>query len=156
MNICDINHKVVARKRARRIGRGAGSGSGKTAGRGQQGLGARTGGNFLRGYVGGQTQLKNRFPKRGFNNAEFADVYAPVNVATLSERFADGETVSPDTLNQKGVTVRRGDMIKILGTGDCAKKLTVQAHKFSASAKAKIEKAGGTIQMIAAGKGGHV
>ncbi len=122
---------------------------GKTAGRGQKGLGSRTGANYLRGFVGGQTQLKERLPKVGFNNAVHAVVYQPVNLAWLNDNFADGDVVDFATLREKGMTVRRGDLIKVLAHGEIAKKLTVKVNAASKSAKDKIEKAGGTVELIA-------
>ncbi len=148
MNLTDVFNAVKAHKRRHRVGRGAGSGSGKTAGRGQKGLGSRTGANYLRGFVGGQTQLKEALPKVGFNNSNYTTVYLPVNLEFLNENFADGETVEFKTLRDKGFGIRRGDLIKILSRGDLAKKLTVKANAVSASAREKIEKAGGTIELI--------
>lgn len=150
MNLTDVFNKVEGHKRKKRIGRGAGSGHGKTAGRGQKGLGSRTGANYLRGYVGGQTQLKERLPKVGFNNAVHATVYLPVNVTWLNDNFEDGETVDFATLRAKGFTVRRGDLVKVLGHGDLTKKLTVKLNAATKSAKEKIEKAGGTVECIPA------
>lgn len=149
MNLTDVFNAVKAHKRAKRVGRGAGSGWGKTAGRGQKGLGSRTGANYLRGYVGGQTQLKERLPKVGFNNVVHATIYQPVNLAFLNEKFADGETVDFKSLRQKGFNIRRGELIKVLGSGDLQKKLTVKANAVSKSAKEKIEKAGGTVEVLA-------
>jgi ribosomal protein L15, bacterial/organelle len=148
MNLTDVFNAVTGHKRKRRIGRGAGSGSGKTAGRGQKGFGARTGHNFLRGYVGGQTQLKERLPKVGFNNAVHAKVYLPINLAFLNEKFENGETVDFKTLRAKGFNIRRGDILKVLGGGDLQKKLTVKAHAISKAAKEKIEKAGGSVEIL--------
>ncbi len=147
MNLTDVFNAVTGHKRKRRIGRGAGSGSGKTAGRGQKGLGSRTGANWLRGFVGGQTQLKERLPKVGFNNANYAKIYLPVNLDWLNENYADGEVVDAKTLCEKGFTVRRGDMVKVLGHGDLAKKLTVKTHAVSKTAQEKIEKAGGSVDL---------
>lgn len=148
MNLTDIFHGVKAHKRRHRVGRGSGSGSGKTAGRGQKGLGSRTGANFLRGFVGGQTQLKERLPKVGFNNVVHAVVYAPVNLAFIDKHFADGETVDVQSLRSKGYGIRRGELLKVLGAGDISKKIAVKAHAISASARAKIEKAGGSVEIV--------
>jgi large subunit ribosomal protein L15 len=148
MNLTDVSNGVKAHKRRRRVGRGAGSGMGKTAGRGQKGLGSRTGANYLRGYVGGQTQLKERLPKVGFNNAVHTTVYLPVNLDFLDKNFADGDTIEFTTLRDKGFGVRRGDLVKVLGHGDIAKKLTVKVNAISATAREKIEKAGGTVELI--------
>lgn len=148
MNLTDVFNKVAAHKRKKRVGRGAGSGSGKTAGRGQKGLGSRTGANYLRGYVGGQTQLKERLPKVGFNNAVHATVYLPLNLDWLNENFADGDVVELKTLRDKGFGVRRGDRVKVLGHGDLEKKLTVKVNAVSRTAREKIEKAGGSVEVI--------
>jgi large subunit ribosomal protein L15 len=153
MNLTDVLNSVEGHKKKRRIGRGAGSGSGKTAGRGQKGLGSRTGANFLRGYVGGQTQLKERLPKVGFNNAVHATTYLPVNLDWLEQNFENGETVDFVTLREKGFTVRRGDLVKVLGHGELTKKLTVKLNAASKSAKEKIEKAGGSVELIPAEAG---
>lgn len=148
MNLTDVFNKVKAHKRRKRIGRGAGSGHGKTAGRGQKGLGSRTGANYLRGYVGGQTQLKERLPKVGFNNTVHATTYLPLNLAFIEERFENGEVIEFATLRAKGFSVRRGDLVKVLGNGDLTKKVTVKVNAVSASAQDKIEKAGGSVELI--------
>lgn len=150
MNLTDVFNGVKAHKRKKRIGRGAGSGHGKTAGRGQKGLGSRTGANYLRGFVGGQTQLKERLPKVGFNNAIHTTVYLPVNLDFLDKNFADGDTVDFKSLKSKGFGIRRGDLVKVLGYGDIAKKLTLKVNAVSAAAKEKVEKAGGAVELIAA------
>lgn len=157
MNLTDVFNNVKGHKRRHRVGRGAGSGSGKTAGRGQKGFGSRTGHNTLRGFVGGQTQLKTRLPKVGFNNANHATVYLPVNLAFLDQHFADGDVVDYASLRQKGLGIRRGDLVKVLGAGEFGKKLTVKVNAVSAAAKAKIEKAGGTVELLESGtKAGKV
>lgn len=148
MNLTDVFNKVTAHKRKKRVGRGAGSGHGKTAGRGQKGLGSRTGANYLRGYVGGQTQLKERLPKVGFNNAVHTTTYLPVNLDWLDKNFADGDVVEVKTLRAKGFSVRRGDLVKVLGHGEISKKLTVKVNSISKTAQAKIEKAGGSVELI--------
>lgn len=150
MNLTDVFNAVKGHKRRKRIGRGAGSGHGKTAGRGQKGLGSRTGANYLRGYVGGQTQLKERLPKIGFNNANYTTIYQPVNLGFLEENFADGEVVDVKSLREKGVTIRRGDLIKVLALGDLTHKLTVKVNAVSAAAREKIEKAGGAVELVPA------
>lgn len=148
MNLTDVFNAVTGHKRKKRLGRGAGSGHGKTAGRGQKGLGSRTGANYLRGYVGGQTQLKERLPKVGFNNAVHATVYQPVNLSWLNDNFEDGAVVEVKTLREKGMTVRRGELVKVLGHGDLTKKLTVKTNAVSKTAKEKIEKAGGSVELL--------
>ncbi|MDR3211948.1 MAG: 50S ribosomal protein L15 [Planctomycetota bacterium] len=148
MNFTDVFNAVSAHKRRHRVGRGAGSGSGKTAGRGQKGLGSRTGANYLRGYVGGQTQLKERLPKIGFNNAVHTTSYLALNLAFLDQNFADGEVVEIATLRAKGFTIRRGDLVKLLGRGELAKRLTIRVHAVSASARKKVEAAGGSLELL--------
>lgn len=150
MNLNDVFNGVKARKRHKRVGRGAASGWGKTSGRGDKGLGSRTGGNYLRGFVGGQTQLKARLPKRGFNNAVHTTIYAPINIEFLEQVFDAGDVVDLGTLQSKGAGLRRGDLVKILARGELTKKLVVKANAISASAREKIEKAGGTVEILAA------
>ncbi len=148
MNITDVNNSVKAHKDRKRRGRGAASGLGKTSGHGQKGMGARSGANYLKGFVGGQEPLRQRLPKRGFNNAEFRTEYLPINLAFLSEKFENGATVGLEELAGAGITLRRNDKVKILGNGELEKKLTVKAHAFSKSAQEKIEKAGGTVEVL--------
>ena len=130
--------------KAYRKGRGAGSGNGKTSGRGHKGQKARSGGGVRPGFEGGQMPLYRRLPKRGFNNKRFAPDYIIVNIADL-EKF-EGTEVTAKALAEQGIITlpKVNDGIKILGNGDLTKKLDVKATKFSASAKEKIEKAGGT------------
>lgn len=134
---------------AYRKGRGAGSGNGKTAGRGHKGQNARSGGGVRPGFEGGQMPLYRRMPKRGFNNKRFAPQYIEVNVADL-EKFDNGAEVSAEILRDSGIISlpKVNDGIKILGNGELTKKLTVKATKFTASAKEKIEKAGGTVEEV--------
>ncbi len=153
MNLTDVFNAVTGHKKKKRIGRGAGSGHGKTAGRGQKGLGSRTGANYLRGFIGGQTQLKERLPKVGFNNAVHATTYLPLNLDWLERNFADGDTVDVAALRAKGFTVRRGELVKLLGHGDFSKKLAVKVNAASKTAKEKIEKAGGSLELVAAEAG---
>lgn len=148
MNLTDVFNSVKGHKRRKRVGRGAGSGHGKTAGRGQKGLGSRTGANYLRGYVGGQTQLKERLPKVGFNNAVHTTIYQPVNLDFLEKNFSDGDVVEYKTLRAYGFGIRRGELVKVLGHGDITKKLTVKVNAISATAKEKIEKAGGAVEIL--------
>ena len=135
--------------KAYRKGRGAGSGNGKTAGRGHKGQKARSGGGVRPGFEGGQMPLYRRLPKRGFNNKRFAPQYIEVNVSDL-EKFDNGAEVSAEILADAGIISlpKVNDGIKILGNGDLTKKLTVKAVKFTASAKEKIEKAGGTAEEV--------
>ena len=121
----------------KRVGRGAGSGLGKTSGKGHKGQNARSGGGVRVGFEGGQLPLFRRLSKRGFNNYEFRTVYATVNVEDLN-RFEDGTTVTPELLIETGLVKKELDGIKVLGNGELTKKLTVKANKFSDSAKTKI------------------
>jgi large subunit ribosomal protein L15 len=148
----DILSKLKAPEGSRterlRVGRGTGSGLGKTAGRGQKGQKARSKGNInKKHFQGGQTPLQRRLPKRGFRNP-FAAVVAAVNVGDL-EAFADGAEVSATELKAARILRGRFDLLKVLGEGELTKKLTVHAHRFSKGAAAKIEKAGGKVVVIA-------
>lgn len=131
----------------KRVGRGPGSGLGKTSGKGHKGQNARSGGGVRPGFEGGQLPLFRRLPKRGFNNYEFKTEYATVNISDLNE-FADGTVVGLEQLKECGLVKKEKDGIKILGNGELTKKLTVKANKFSNSAKSKIENAGGKIEVI--------
>ena len=130
-----------------RKGRGAGSGNGKTAGKGHKGQNARSGGGVRPGFEGGQLPLYRRLSKRGFNNYNFRTVYATVNVGDL-ERFEEGTTVTKELLIEVGLITKELDGVKILGNGELTKKLTVKANKFSSTAKTKIENVGGTTEVI--------
>ena len=130
-----------------RKGRGPGSGNGKTAGKGHKGQNARSGGGVRPGFEGGQIPLYRRLPKRGFHN-RFATVYAIVNVETLNECFDNGATVDMAALVEKKIIRKELDGLKVLGTGEITKKLTVKAKVFSATAKEKIEAAGGKAEVI--------
>lgn len=145
-------HQITAaaprRKNRRRVGRGEGSGKGKTAGRGTLGQGARSGSNAYPGFEGGQTRLLMRFPnRRGFTNHRFRRDYQPVNVGALAV-FPEGSVVGPDELTARGI-IEPG-LFKILADGDLEHALTVRAPKFSAAAKAKIESVGGSIEELRA------
>lgn len=146
MKLHDLQPAEGSAKKPYRKGRGAGSGNGKTAGRGHKGQWARSGGGVRPGFEGGQMPLARRLPKRGFKNI-FGTTYAPVNVSALN-RFEDGTEVTTELLLETGVVSREKDGIKILGSGDLTKKLTVKAAAFSASAKEKIEAAGGKAEVI--------
>ena len=146
MKLHDLQPAEGSAKKPYRKGRGAGSGNGKTAGRGHKGQWARSGGGVRAGFEGGQMPLARRLPKRGFTNI-FGTTYAPVNVSALN-RFEDGTEVTTELLLESGVVSREKDGIKILGNGDITKKLTVKAAAFSASAKEKIEAAGGKAEVI--------
>jgi len=145
MNLHNLKPRPGAKHRVKRLGCGESSGLGKTSGRGHKGQKSRSGGGVRPGFEGGQMPLHRRLPKRGFNNKRFQDKIAVVNVASLNERFDDGDTVNMETLKQARLVKGSYDGIKILGNGDLAKKLTVEACKVSATAKEKIEKAGGSI-----------
>ncbi|AIN93084.1 50S ribosomal protein L15 [Treponema putidum] len=127
------------------VGRGSSSGWGKTSGKGHKGQQARSGGKVYAGFEGGQMPLYRRVAKKGFSNYPFKKEVYVVNLAMLETKYSDGETVNKESLMQKGL-LRKGSLyVKILGTGDITKKLTVEVDRISASAKEKIEKAGGTI-----------
>lgn len=138
--------KVLYAKKLRRVGRGPGSGSGKTSGRGQKGAGSRSGYKTRPGFEGGQNPLYRRVPKRGFNNAEYSKEYSIVNLDRIAA--LDVQEVTPEILRERGVIQKICDGIKILGDGELKKAVTVKAHRFSKSAKAKIEKAGGQAILI--------
>ena len=134
------------RQNRNRVGRGPGSGNGKTSGRGQKGQNSRSGGGVRLGFEGGQTPLARRLPKRGFTNFNRKE-YAIVNVETLN-RFKEGTTVNVALLLEKGIIKKELSGLKVLGNGELTKKLTVEAVKFSKSAKEAIEKAGGKAEVI--------
>ena len=146
MKLQDLQPALGSTKKAYRKGRGAGSGNGKTAGRGHKGQWARSGGGVRPGFEGGKMPLARRLPKRGFHNI-FGTTYAPVNVSAL-ERFDNGTEVTTELLLETGVISKALDGVKILGSGELTKSLTVKAAAFSASAKEKIEKAGGKAEVI--------
>ena len=150
MKLNELKPAPGSTRRRRRVGRGIGSGNGKTAGRGHKGLGSRSHGNTPPGYEGGQMPLQRRIPKRGFRrllkNAARRDEMTPVNVGSLAV-FADGETIDPAVLADRGL-VRRGQRVKVLGDGDLKNKLTIRAHAFSKGARDKIAASGGMAEVI--------
>lgn len=146
MKLHELKPAEGSRKTRNRVGRGTGSGNGKTAGKGHKGQNARSGGGVRLGFEGGQTPLFRRLPKRGFTNVNRKD-FAIVNLETLN-RFEDGTEVTPELLLETGVVSNVKSGVKILGNGQLEKKLTVKANKFSASAKEAIESAGGTAEVI--------
>jgi large subunit ribosomal protein L15 len=148
MRLHTLTNRPGAKHRVKRLGCGESSGHGKTSTRGGKGQTARSGGSLKIGFEGGQTRLIVRMPRRGFNNAAHTLDYAIVNVDALNA-FDDGATVGPKELEAAGALQGRGAGVKVLGEGDLKKKLTVQAHKFSGSAKEKIEKAGGACEVLA-------
>ena len=146
MKLHEMKYTEGSRKSRNRVGRGQGSGNGKTAGRGQKGQGSRSGGGVRLGFEGGQTPLARRLPKRGFTNFTRKE-YAIVNVESLN-RFENGTEVTPQLLIETKLVRKELDGIKILGQGELEKTLTVKAHKFSKSAVAVIEQAGGKAEVI--------
>ncbi|HKR63507.1 MAG TPA: 50S ribosomal protein L15 [Thermoanaerobaculia bacterium] len=146
MELSNLKPKKGSRHAKKRVGRGPGSGHGKTAARGEKGQKSRSGYSGKRGFEGGQMPLHRRLPKRGFTNI-FKKDYAVVNISDL-ERFDNGATVDENALRQAGLVKGQHDGVKVLGDGELSKKLTVSATKFSASARKQIEAAGGTCQEI--------
>lgn len=146
MKLHEMKYNDGARRSTKRLGRGLGSGQGKTAGKGHKGQNARSGGGVAIGFEGGQTPLYKRIPKRGFNNFNRVE-YAVVNLDLLN-KFEDGAVVTPEVLKETGMVKNQLDGIKVLGNGSLEKKLTVKCNKISASAKAAIEKAGGTVEVL--------
>jgi large subunit ribosomal protein L15 len=144
MSLHEVHKDVHTHKKPRRIGRGIGSGKGKTAGKGHKGQIARAGWKALPIFQGGGSPLVRRVPKRGFTNSFALDV-AEVNVGDLEELFEAGAEVTPEALEKIGYLKKRYDVLKVLGDGELKKKLAVTAHRFSASAKTKIEAAGGSL-----------
>ncbi|MDP9728521.1 50S ribosomal protein L15 [Alicyclobacillus tolerans] len=147
MQIHELKGNPGSRKAPKRVGRGTSSGHGKTSTRGHKGQWARSGGGVRPGFEGGQNPLFKRLPKRGFSNEPFKKEYAVVNLESLNQ-FSEGTVVTPELLLETRLARKLLDGIKILGEGELNVKLTVQAHAFSASAKEKIESAGGTVEVI--------
>lgn len=147
MKLHELQPHPGATKERKRVGRGIGSGHGKTCGRGHKGQKSRSGDRKMPPWFeGGQTPLHMRVPKRGFTNPNRVE-YTPVNVGVLDKLFEEGAEVTPETLAEKGLCSKK-DLVKILGDGEITKKLKVKAHAFSKTAKEKIEKAGGTCEVI--------
>ena len=146
MNLHELSPAAGSNTKAYRKGRGAGSGNGKTAGRGHKGQWARSGGGVRVGFEGGQMPLARRIPKRGFHNI-FAKPLEALNISVL-DKFEDGAVVNAQALLEKGILSKCQYGVKILGNGSISKKLTVQASAFSASAKEKIEAAGGKVEVV--------
>ncbi|MDE6476425.1 MAG: 50S ribosomal protein L15 [Erysipelotrichaceae bacterium] len=146
MKLHEMKYTEGARRARKRIGRGHGSGHGKTAGKGHKGQNARSGGGVRLGFEGGQTPLARRLPKRGFTNVNRKE-YAIVNVTSLN-RFEDGTEVTPELLIESGIIKKELDGIKILGQGELERKLVVKANKFSKSAVTIIEQVGGKAEVI--------
>ena len=146
MKLHELQPAEGSKFKTKRVGRGIGSGTGKTSGKGHKGQNARSGGGVRPGFEGGQMPLYRRLPKRGFTNI-FAKKYVTINVSDL-EKFDNGTQVTQELLKESGVVSKIMDGIKILGRGELTKKLDVKVSKFSASAKEKIEKAGGKAEVI--------
>ena len=147
MKLHELSPKEGSVQERFRKGRGAGSGNGKTAGKGHKGQNARSGGGVRPGFEGGQLPLYRKLPKRGFNNARFGKKYAVINVQSLN-KFNDGEVVDCAALLAMGIINNAFDGVKVLAEGDLTKKLTVKAAVFSAQAKEKIEAAGGKTEVV--------
>lgn len=145
MNLSNIRRPKKANENKKRIGRGMGSGMGKTSTRGHKGQGSRSGSSLMRGFEGGQMPLHRRMPKRGFFNI-FRVEYAIVNLNSLAT--LEETTITPDVLRKSGLVSDKRSLIKVLGDGEISKAITVQAHRFSKSAQEKIEKAGGKVEVI--------
>ncbi|MGV3773560.1 MAG: 50S ribosomal protein L15 [Verrucomicrobiales bacterium] len=146
MRLHNLKPNVGAKHRRKRLGQGESSGHGKTSGRGGKGQSARSGSSIRPGFEGGQMPLFRRIPKRGFNNSRHATVYIPVNLQDLNQ-FEDGAHVDEAALKAIGLANGKGAGIKILGTGELTRKLTVSAHAFSATARQKIEGKGGSCEL---------
>ena len=149
MSLTGLKPPKGAKHAKKRVGRGQGSGHGKTASRGHKGAKSRSGFKFKRGFEGGQMPLHRRIPKRGFHNL-FRVEYAVVNLDDLSERFDAGTVVTPDLLREQGLIHSMRQPIKVLARGDISKKLTVHAHRFSGKAAEKIAAAGGATEVLGA------
>ena len=148
MKLHELSPAKGSNKEAKRVGRGHGSGHGKTAGKGHKGQWSRSGGGVKPGFEGGQMKIAMRIPKRGFNNKVFATEYALVNVRDLEKRFEAGAVIDREAIMACGLIKKPLDGIKILGTGELTKAFTVKAEKFSETAKSKIESAGGTAEVV--------
>lgn len=154
MRLHDLKPRPGAKHRKKRLGQGESSGHGKTSGRGGKGQSARSGSSIRIGFEGGQMPLIRRLPKRGFNNARHTTRYIPVNLEGLN-RFDDGARVDEAALRAAGLANGQSDGIKVLGDGELKKKLTISAHAFSASARAKIEGLGGVCELVSSSKEAH-
>ena len=147
MKLNELQRAPEAKKR-KIVGRGPGSGMGKTATKGQKGQKSRSGVSISAWFQGGQTPLYRRVPKRGFNNARYTTRYATINLSDLNKFFKDGDEVTPEILKERGIIKKQLDGIKVLGNGELEKKLTVKANRFSSTAITKIESAGGKAEVI--------
>ncbi len=149
MILDEVHRGIKKRKKRRRIGRGPGSGHGKTSGRGHKGQGSRAGFSKHPTFQGGAMPMVRRIPKRGFNN-RWAQAIVIVNISDLQDTFKSGDDVTPETLLKANLAKGRYDQLKVLGEGELKKKLNVSAHRFSKSAREKIESAGGTVTLLVA------
>jgi len=147
MELYDLKPAPGATRTRRRVGRGPGSGAGKTAGKGHKGQKSRSGYSRRFGFEGGQMPLVRRLPKRGFTN-NFRIEFQVVNLRDLERVFGDGDVVSPESLVDKGLVRKGAKPVKILGSGELTKKLSVKAHKFSTAAQSSIEKVGGSCEVV--------
>jgi large subunit ribosomal protein L15 len=147
MNLSDVNRGIHGNKQRKRLGRGKGSGTGKTAGRGHKGAGSRNGTSVRVTFTGGNMPLVQRIPKRGFNN-RWGRTVAVVNLSQIEAAFSAGEAVTPESLAAKNLARGRFDVLKVLGDGDLKKKLKISAHRFSESAAEKIKAAGGEMILL--------
>jgi large subunit ribosomal protein L15 len=147
MRIHEVNSGVQTHRKPKRIGRGTGSGKGKTSGRGHKGQKACSGSSFHHQFQGGSIEMYRRLPKRGFNN-KFAEKVLALNVGQLDELFKDGDEVNPETLANTRIGKARYDVLKILGNGELTRKLVISAHRFSASAREKIAQSGGEAREL--------
>ena len=147
MKLHELEKNIGATHSKKRVGRGSGSGLGKTSGRGQKGQKARSGGSINPVFEGGQLPLYRRLPKRGFSNALFKKEYAVINVSSLNQ-FDDGTVVTPELLKEKKIIKKQLSGIKVLGNGNLEKKLTIKAHKFTKSALDKIKESGSKAEVI--------
>lgn len=147
MRIDELRPSEGSSKSTRRVGRGIGSGRGKTAGKGHKGQKARSGGSKGKGFEGGQMPMQRRLPKRGFRNAPFTKEYAVINIKDLS-KIADLDVITPVALHERGIVKDLKDGLKILGNGEMSRSLTVKANAFSSSAMKKIASAGGKAEVI--------
>ncbi len=140
--------KTKELKNVKRVGRGPGSGTGKTAGHGENGQKSRSGATINAWFQGGQSPLYRRLPKRGFNNARFETKYAVINLSDLEKYFNDGDVVTPEELKSRGIIKKQLSGVKVLANGTLTKKLTVKANRFSSIAVSKIEESGGKTEVI--------
>ena len=147
MKLHELNSAPEAKAR-KRVGRGPGSGMGKTSTRGEKGQKARSGASIPAWFQGGQAPLYRRVPKRGFNNARFTTRYATINLSDINKFFKDGDVVTPEVLKERGIIKKQLNGVKVLGNGNLDKKLTIKAQRFTSSAVSKIESAGSKAEVI--------